>query len=444
MKKALIILRVSDEKQEDRNSLDKQEEQALDYCKFKGYDVYKIIKTVVSGRKVDRTDFLELEEEVERNSFDVLVFYELSRLARNAYFIHKLVHNLKQKEIEFESITESYLNSDSPTSKIMLGIMASQAEVESDMISKRVRNRMKFYASQGFHLFPAPMGYDVKEKILYPNEQAEIVKAIYSEFISGASFNQLHAKYNMSQIGLKKLLTNVTYIGKVKFGFEGKNPSTGKRVNNLEGEIFEGKHEAIIDEETFKMAQFISNERSRKKIKIHINKNILSGILFHMDHKMRGKRGSNDYRFYTCDTCYKSISAKNIEKIVIESLIEHTKTLNFLDNRKNLKKGKNIDYSKKLVELQEKKNRIIETYSDGFISRESYLKKVKGIDNEIKELGTALVDEKEEEVSLKESLLEDIINLENKEDLEKKKLIQLFIEKIVMDNEKNIEIEFKF
>ena len=109
MKKALIILRVSDQLQEDRNSLEKQEEQALDYCKFKGYTVYKTLKTVVSGRKNDRADFIELENEVEKNSFDVLVFYELSRIARNAYFIHKLVHNLKQKEIEFESITESYL-----------------------------------------------------------------------------------------------------------------------------------------------------------------------------------------------------------------------------------------------------------------------------------------------------------------------------------------------
>lgn len=445
MKKALIILRVSDQLQEDRNSLEKQEEQALDYCKFKGYTVYKTLKTVVSGRKNDRADFIELENEVEKNSFDVLVFYELSRIARNAYFIHKLVHNLKQKEIEFESITENYLNSDSPTSKIMLGIMASQAEIESDMISKRVRNRMKFYASQGYHLFPAPLGYDLRDKILYPNEQAETVRQIFTDFVNGYSFNKLRDKYNLSVPGIKALLSNMTYLGKIRFGFEGKNASTGKRVTNLPGEVFEGKHEAIIDLEIFELAQIISKERCRKKLKIHTNKNILTGIIRHNNDRMFGRRGSDDYRYYACSVCQKSISAKKIEKIVIDSLIEYAKTLVFLDKKKVKKtKDKNVDNNKKIVELNEKKNRIIETYSDGFISRENYLKKVKEIENEIQALSIPISAEKEDESNLKESLLNDIFDIANKDDVEKKQIIHLFIEKITFTDDRDVEIIFKF
>lgn len=440
MKKALIILRVSDEKQEERNSLEKQEEQALDYCKYRGYTVYKVLKTVVSGRKIDREDFLELEKEIENNTFDVLVFYELSRLARNAYFIHKLVHSLRQKEIDFESITESYLNSESPTSKIMLGIMASQAEVESDVISKRVRNRMKFYASQGYHLFPAPLGYDVKDKILYPNAAAEKVRSIYKDFLSGSSIRKLTLKYKMSHPGIVRVLTNVTYLGKIKFGFEGKNQKTGKRVQGLDGEIFEGKHEAIIDKETFELVQEMRKKKYRSA-NIHDNKNILSGLLIHKCGKLYGKRTLDGYRLYNCRKCNKSISADNIERAVIEAMKKYAYDIKFL----NIKSGnKKLDNSKKIKKLQAKKERVIETYADGYLERKKYLEKIKEIDSEIKKLNIDDISNKEIDITLKEKLLLEIKNIDSKKDLEKKQLINLFIEKIYLCHDGTPEITFKF
>ncbi|MBN1469399.1 MAG: recombinase family protein [Fusobacteriaceae bacterium] len=443
MKKALIILRVSDEKQEERNSLDKQEEQALDYCKFKGYTVFKILKTVVSGRKIDRKDFLELEDEIEKNTFDVLVFYELSRLARNAYFIHKLVHSLKQKEIEFESITESFLNSDSPTSKIMLGIMASQAEVESDMISKRVRNRMKFYATQGYHLFPAPLGYDVKEKILYPNNEAEKVKNIYKDFIEGFSINKLSIKYGISTTGIKNVLTNVTYIGKIKFGFEGKNANTGKRVKNLPGEIFEGKHEAILDLEMFHSAQTImENKYYSVTRRNRENENILTGIISHKCGRLYGKKTIDGYRLYSCRKCNKSISANGIEKIVIDAIKSYCRKLDFLKEKANV--TEDTSNKKKMKALNQKKKRIVETYSDGYISRVDYLEKIKNIDAELKKLSSYDKEKPKMEFTLKEKLLKDLKEIDNKEYLEKAHLIQLFVESVILDEEGNPEITFKF
>ena len=448
MKKALIILRVSDQMQEERNSLEKQEEQAVAYCKFKDYSVYKIIKTVVSGRKNNRTDFMELEDEIERNNFDVLVFYELSRLARNAYFIHKLVHSLRQKEIAFESITESYLNSDSPTSKMMLGIMASQAEIESDMTSKRVRNRMKFYASQGYFLFPPPLGYRLEDKILYPiEEEAAKVKSIFSDFVSGYSIKKLGDKHNKAANSIKKILTNVTYLGKVKFGFEGMNQNTGKRVVGLEGEIFEGKHEAIIDEKTFELAQTILKSRSRKITREVREENILTGILVHYDgSRMYGKRyptrnKKGFYRLYYCRHCNKSIASHRIEKVVLDTIKEYSKTLKFLDI-KPVKKKKN--YDKEIRKLNAKKERIVETYADGFLSREKYLEQAKKIDEKILEIKATANEIPNDTATLKEKLLQDIKNIDKKENFEKKNIIRLFIEEIVFTKEGGVDITFKF
>ncbi|MBC2855446.1 recombinase family protein [Cetobacterium sp. 2A] len=450
MKKALIILRVSDQHQEERNSLEKQEEQALHYCSFKGYEIYKVIKTVVSGRKNNREDFLELEREIEENNFDVLVFYELSRLARNAYFIHKLVHSMRIKEISFESITESYLNEGTPTSKIMLGIMASQAEIESDIISKRVRNRMQFYASQGYHLFPAPKGYRLENKVLVIDEaDSQNIREIFKKFLEGSSYKSLSREYNLSSLSIKRILGNVTYLGKIKFGFEGKNPNTGKWEKNKAGAIYEGKHKAIIDDTTFGLVQELINQKDKSRNKVIESDYILTGLMHHkcdnsrMFGKTHRRKKTGLYRLYYCNKCYKTIKADILEELILSSLKEKIVELNFLEKKSINKKVKNVqDVVNKLFS---KRGRIIEMYGDGVINREEYLKNIKDIDKKISELDSK--DKKIEkdtnmDILLKDKLVEIIENFENLTISEKKSLLNIFIEEIIIDDE--VLITFKF
>ena len=451
MKKALVFLRVSTEIQEDRNSLENQERQALAYCNYKGYTIYKKIKTVVSGRKNDRADFSELKEEIEKNNFDVLIFYELSRLSRSAYFIHELAHSLRMKNIEFESITEPQLNSDSPVSKIIFSLMASLAEHESDVTSKRVRNRMKHLASEGYHPFNPPLGYGVKDNVLYiKEEEAAKIRSIFNDFISGYSLKKLEAKYGYTYRGIQKMLSNVVYIGKTKFGFERHDLNTGKRVKGLEGEVFEGKHEAIIDEKTFNLAAKILNNKNIKITRDVLESNLLSGVLKHScGSRMYGRRILNRakmtrYRLYACSSCQKGVSANNIEKIVLDSIKERCEKLDFLNIKKPTKKVKN--HANKIVGLKNKRKRIIDTYADGFISRDEYTERVKEIDLEMNKLKEEMksIEPDIQDITLKEKLLKDIKNIDKKKDYEKKQIIKLFVDEIIFDKESGIEIAFKF
>jgi site-specific DNA recombinase len=450
MKKALIYLRVSDEMQELKDSLNKQEEQAINYCNFKNYTIYKVIKEVGSGRRRDqREGFIELEKEIARNTFDVLIFYELSRLARNQYLLHNLIHNLKINRISFESITESYLNSDSPTSKMMLGFLASMAEIESDMTSKRVRNRMKHYASEGYWMFQPPRGYKLEEKILrIHDEEAEVVRDIFREFIAGASIKKLKAAYNLSDPGIKNLLSNVAYIGKTKFGFAGRDNHTGKRVNNLPGEVFEGKHEAIIDEKTFNMAQNILNNKKRKyKSYIVDNKFLLTGLIKHnCGYSANGKRQKSGYTLYRCRDCEKSIPAKLVEEVIVEEFKNYCKGLKYFKNKRiSKKKNKSLN---KLSTLKFKRSRIVESYMDGNINREYYLKLIDEIDIEIDTIKNS-IGEKENNVPKiftdnYDLLLQMVNTFDNKTIVEKNKILKLFIEAIIYkDKESELEIIYK-
>ncbi|WP_319201873.1 recombinase family protein [uncultured Ilyobacter sp.] len=446
MKKALVYLRVSDPNQEIRDSLNKQEEQTLRYCEFKGYHIFKIIKEVGSGRRNDREGFKELEEEIENNSFDVLIFYELSRLARNTYILHNLIHDLKINKISFESVTENYLNSDSPTSKLMLSFIASMAEMESDMTSKRVQNRMKYYTSQGFWMFQPPKGYVLENKILKINDnESEEVKSIYNEFLKGASYADLSREYNISHPGLINLLTNVAYIGKTKFGFEGRDKDTGKRFKGGDGTVYEGKHESIIDRGTFDAVQSLIKSKSDNRHRSNKGDYLLTGILRHnnCNMKMYGKKNPNrkDYRYYQCSSCYFSISIRKIEKIVIDNFKEYSQNLKELKKNVRIKK---VTPEKEVNSVKSKRKRIVQAYMDGNIEREYYLKEIESIDKIIKVLEKKIETPKKEKTLTNYDILIKLLkNFDEKDNVEKNSILKLLIDEIIIIDRENIEIIFK-
>ncbi len=108
----------------------------------------------------------------------------------------------------------------------------SRGEVQKQgMISK---------ASKGNLMSRPAFGYKIENNKLIPTQNSEEVREIFEEFLNEKiSLSQLAKKHNFSVNGLKKVLTNFTYIGKIKF-------------NN---QIHEGNHESIISSTLFNHVQ---------------------------------------------------------------------------------------------------------------------------------------------------------------------------------------------
>lgn len=76
-------------------------------------------------------------------------------------------------------------------------------------------------ASKGNLMSRAPFGYNIQEGKLIPAQNFREVDEIFHEFLdTNISLTQLSKKHNFSVNGLKKILTNYTYIGKIKFNSE--------------------------------------------------------------------------------------------------------------------------------------------------------------------------------------------------------------------------------
>lgn len=452
MKKVLIYLRVSTAMQEEKDSLLKQKQEALTFVASKGFETYKIIEEVESGRKTERKGLLELEYEIKNRKFDVLVFYSLSRLGRVQYDIHKIINMTQKNGISYYSITESYISSETEVGKIMLGVMASLAEQESFELSKRVKGRMKFYAAQGHFLQKPPLGYDIKEKILIPNEEAEIIKDIFNSYLTGETKASIARRYNMYPTTVFRILSNKVYSGQIQFGERTKEKHTGKTIK-VAPQISKGLHEPLISQEIFEQVQVLQARQYSEARKITNNRYLLSGLVFcsccgnsFFPRKTYDKNKNLRKQIYYCCSGIKKklcsmpyIDVHELEISVISAVKEEAeKGFLFLDTQDITKK--NLENKIKSKKLLEKKDRILETYEDGFISRDEYLRKIKKIEAEI-----LVSNQKEKTVEEINDLRKHFINLlENFDSVsheEKTKILSLIIKEVIIHRKSEFELK---
>src|SRR4030042_6376742 len=106
-------------------------------------------------------------------------------------------------------------------------------------------------SSEGRHMSRAPFGYEwnLKEKILIPAQNSGEIEEIFEEFLQPEiNLSILAKKHNLSVNGLKKILKNFAYVGKVKFG----------------GQIHEGKHQSLVTTTLFNHVQDKLDNINRK------------------------------------------------------------------------------------------------------------------------------------------------------------------------------------
>jgi|TARA_Y100000310_G_scaffold174669_3_gene174764 site-specific DNA recombinase len=95
-------------------------------------------------------------------------------------------------------------------------------------------------ASEGNVMSRAPFGYNINKGKLIPAQNSEEIREIFEEFLDNKiSLRKLSEKHNLSVNGLKKVLRNFTYIGKIRFN----------------GQIHNGNHQPILSPTTFNHVQ---------------------------------------------------------------------------------------------------------------------------------------------------------------------------------------------
>ena len=73
-------------------SLPEQEEKLKEFCKFKGYEIYKVYEDAgISAKNDKRPAYQEMIQDIKDKKINVIVAFKLDRLTRSVYDIEKLM-----------------------------------------------------------------------------------------------------------------------------------------------------------------------------------------------------------------------------------------------------------------------------------------------------------------------------------------------------------------
>ena len=256
-KRAAIYIRVSTEGQrEEGYSIDAQKELLEAYCisrELKKREFY--IDGGFSGSNIERPAMEKLIEDIRRGEISHVLVYKLDRLSRSQKDTLYLIEDVfNPAGVVFVSMNEN-MDTSTPIGRAMLGIMSAFAQLERETIRERTRMGMQERVKNGY--WPGggkiPFGYDYDKTkgILVPNKDADTVRKAYELYLAGYSTDRiaemLGLRYEHLALQILKRKTNAGYI-----------------VYN--GKEYKGRHEPIIDLQTYEKTMTAMKERSRRPI----------------------------------------------------------------------------------------------------------------------------------------------------------------------------------
>lgn len=240
-----------------------------------------------------RIEFQKLIQDSAKGLFDIVCVYKFDRFSRRVNDFYKYVGILESNNVQLLSTIEN--NSDEAENLFCNTVHVALGQLFVGNLSRNVKNGLKKAAqATKFTGSRAPLlGYDVdpktKKYVINP-EKAETVKTIFSMFIDGHSYKDIARHLNGKGLtnGIGKpfkaffhdTISNSRYAGLYVFRPNSKQRN-GKRCwrkSRPQDEIrIPGGCPAIVDQETFELANKILNER---KHGTHTpRKYILSGLI---------------------------------------------------------------------------------------------------------------------------------------------------------------------
>jgi len=243
-----IYSRVSTEEQAKEGlSVEAQIEKCQAYCKARGWDVYRVYTDAgFSAGSLERPSMELMLRDAEDSKFNVILVYKIDRFSRKLRDLILTLEDLKEKKINFTSVTEQ-IDTTSAMGEAFFQIIGVFAQLERGMVKERVEMAFDRKVGLGESLSRAPFGYVYQNKKLIPDlNTAGKVEDIFKMWVAGVSYKEICSRYGFSVSNFYQLIKNPVYLGKVKY----------------KGDLFKGNHKPLIDEELFNEAAKLFNTKN--------------------------------------------------------------------------------------------------------------------------------------------------------------------------------------
>lgn len=498
--KVALYLRLSredGERESESQSIANQRLFLQQFLESKGWrltDIY--IDDGYSGTNFDRPGFIRMIEDIEANKINMVITKDLSRLGRDyiqtGYYLEKY---FPLKNVRYIAVNDNIDTSESQGVNMLTPFLSVFNDMYAKDISRKVRTALTTRKAEGkFIGSTAPYGYekDPQEKGLLVVDPiaAPVIKEIYQSFLESGSVigivkklteqkiqtpsayrNLTHTQNRFSGMWnesiVRRILTNPTYAGHLTQNRSKKiNYKIDKKqsIPKEEWITVQNTHEAIVSEKDFQEVQQRMRKRSYKPNagKEHL----LTGLAYCADcgSPMTYVRESESRTYMVCQgyrrggrvkLCTSHCIREDYVIAAIQSALK--KFTNSFAKKEEMFAGINNQSKKKSVEAQinqlkqeivHNKKIMLNLYKDKInevISEADYMEMAKSLKQERDDVERHLEEYQEfsKQKESSETMRDQIQDFIGFEKLDRLTVVAL-VEKIEIDREKNIEIQFKF
>ncbi len=382
-------------------SIEAQLVELREYAKREGLDISAEYIEKKSAKSPGRPIFGKMLADIEQNGGNILAWHP-DRLARNSIDGGQIIYLLDSGKLTTLKFPSFWFESTSQ-GKFMLSIAFGQSKYYVDNLAENTKRGLRQKVRRGECPGRAPLGYlnDVRTKtIIVDKRRSPIVIAALGLYAKGDSRLQDIADFLASKniktdggLPLKKdqitkMLTNPFYYGHFRYA----------------GEVYEGKHKAIISKKLFDDVQAVYEKRRHKRTTKHNDPKPLCGLLhcgscnmmITGEHQTKRQKNGNihHYTYYHCtkknkntDRCPEphiqqevldnQLSVMLSEYAMPKAWASQLETMLAKDKDKaNQSSGLFVANAQtKIKSLQVKLQRLLDGYLDQDIEREVYVTK---------------------------------------------------------------------
>lgn len=396
--KVALYLRKSREDESLEETLARHERMLIDYCKRNNLLVVDIFREVASGESLEaRPEALKMLDNVESGMYDGVVVVELERLSRgNQIDQVEIAETFKKSGTKIYTLNKVYdlsSGNDFDEEFFEFGLFMSRREYK--VIKRRLlRGRLQSQKEGYFIGSTLPYGFskerDIRGFVLVPNDETQFVQLIFNKYVyENYSISDIRKYLDSngikplkdamwSNLAIKRILSNKLYLGYI-------------RQNTRHKAVYiKGKHNAVIDEHVFELAQEKLKIKSVKNKKSAPLTNPLASLVKCAFCGSTMQKATTKLRCYK-EGCPNVLSYFDvIEKRIIEELQTELADFNyFLDNyedemisqRKTAKVE--ADLIKKQIAKKDKMiNRACEMLEEGIYTKAKFIERTAILEKE--------------------------------------------------------------
>ena len=397
-------------------SIEAQLAELRKFAKDNGYIVVDIIIEKKSAKTPGRPKFGDMLARIQNGEADAILAWHPDRLARNSIDGGQIIYLLDQRKLA-DLKFQTFWFENTSQGKFMLNIAFGQSKYYVDNLSENTKRGLRQKVRRGEFPGIAPFGYynNPKTKTIHIEpKEAQLLVEIFVLYAKGESTFQDISDYLLKRgvrtkggrpfhkDKIKQILKNPFYYGHFVY----------------DGELHEGKHEALVSKKLFDEVQAVIEHRS------HPTKGLREpqpycgllrcgcGMMITSESKTKRQKNGNEhhYVYYRCSRknkavrCVESaVRSELLDKQLSELLQDYALPTDWADEMRQLvdetERSEKVAVDSKVDDLREqvahlsgKLQRLLDSFLDGVIERDIYVAKKAELMSEKKSLEEKMSD----------------------------------------------------